>query len=69
MDFDVNNALGYTQQFQVHANTFGIGRNLATPLAPPFTGFGQDVRSLVPVAGGTVPTRLVLPASLRCLTA
>jgi hypothetical protein len=62
VDFDVNNALGYTQQFQVHANTFGIG-GTSHPLAPPFTGFGQDVRSLVPIAGGTVPTSLVLPAS------
>ena len=62
VDFDVNNALGYEQQFQVHANTFGIG-NTSHPLAPLFTNFGQDVRSLVPVAGGTVPTSLVLPAS------
>jgi len=60
VDFDVNNALGYTQQFQVHANTFDIS---GSPLAPLFTGFGQDVRSLVPVAGGTVPTSLVFPAS------
>jgi hypothetical protein len=59
VDFDVNNSLGYTQQFQVHANTFDI----AGGPAPLFTGFGQDVRSLVPVAGGTVPTSLVLPAS------
>lgn len=64
VDFDVNNSLGYTQQFQVHANTFGIGNaGSSKPLAPQFTAFGQDVRSLVPVAGGTVPTSLVLPAS------
>lgn len=62
VDFDVNNALGYEQQFQVHANTFGIG-GTSHPLGPLFTGFGQDVRSLVPVAGGTVPTSLVLPAT------
>ena len=62
VDFDVNNALGYEQQFQVHANTFGIG-NTSHPLAPLFTGFGQDVRALVPVANGTVPTSLVLPAT------
>lgn len=60
VDFDVNNALGYEQQFQVHANTFDIS---GSP-APLFTNFGQDVRSLVPVAGGTVPTSLVLPATL-----
>lgn len=59
VDFDVNNALGYEQQFQVHANTFNISSNPA----PPFTAFGQDVRSLVPIAGGTVPTSLVLPAT------
>jgi hypothetical protein len=65
VDFDVNNALGYEQQFQVHANTFGIGLGGSTkPLAPLFTGFGQDVRSLVPVVpGGTIPTSLVLPAT------
>ena len=65
VDFDVNNALGYEQQFQVHANTFGIGLGGSTkPLGPLFTGFGQDVRSLVPVVpGGTVPTSLVLPAT------
>lgn len=62
VDFDVNNALGYEQQFQVHANTFGIG-GTSHPLGPLFTGFGQDVRSLVPVAGGTIPTSLVLPAT------
>jgi len=62
VDFDVNNALGYEQQFQVHANTFGIG-NSSKPLAPLFTSFGQDVRSLVSVAGGTVPTSLALPAT------
>lgn len=60
VDFDVNNALGYEQQFQVHANTFGIGQS-SHPLAPQFTNFGQDVRSLVGVAGGTVPTSLALP--------
>src|SRR5579864_2192859 len=65
VDFDVNNSLGYTQQFQVHANTFGIGNSGSTkPLAPPFTAFGQDVRALVPVAGGTVPTSLTFPQSL-----
>jgi hypothetical protein len=64
LDFDRNNALGYEQQFQVHANTFGIGvANSNHALAPQFTAFGQDVRSLVAQAGGTVPTSLVLPAT------
>src|SRR5215469_4090526 len=62
LDFDQNNALGYEQQFQVHANTFGIG-GTSHPLAPQFTAFGQDVRSLVAQAGGTVPTSLGLPAT------
>ncbi|HZQ18201.1 MAG TPA: TonB-dependent receptor [Terriglobales bacterium] len=62
VDFDVNNALGYEQQFQDHANTFDIGAT-GKPLAPLFTGFGQDVRSLVQLAGGTVPSSLVLPAT------
>jgi hypothetical protein len=65
-DFDVNNALGYEQQFQVHANTFDIGGS-SKPLGPLFTGFGQDVRSLVPVAQGTVPTSLQLPATAPVL--
>lgn len=62
VDFDVNNALGYEQQFQVHANTFDIGAT-GKPLPPAFQAFGQDVRGLVPQAGGTVPTSLVLPAT------
>jgi hypothetical protein len=62
VDFDVNNALGYEQQFQVHANTFGIGTN-SKPLAPLFTDFTQDIRSLVPAANGTVPSSLVLPST------
>jgi len=59
VDFDVNNALGFTQVFNVHANTFDIS---SSP-GPLFTGFGQDVRALVPLAGGTIPTSLQLPAT------
>jgi hypothetical protein len=59
VDFDVNNALGYTQVFNVHANTFDID----TSPGPLFTGFGQDVRALVPAAGGTIPTSLQLPST------
>jgi hypothetical protein len=58
VDFDLNNSLGYTQFFTDHANTFDIS---GSP-GPLFTGFGQDVRSMVPQAGGTVPTSLQLPA-------
>jgi hypothetical protein len=62
VDFDVNNALGYTQVFNTHANTFDIGGS-SKPIGPLFTGFGQDVRSLVSVAAGTAPTSLQLPAT------
>ncbi|HEY7353720.1 MAG TPA: TonB-dependent receptor [Terriglobales bacterium] len=57
VDFDINNSLGYSQFFDTHANTFDIS---SSP-GPLFTNFGQDVRSLVPAAGGTVPTTLGLP--------
>lgn len=60
VDFDLNNAVGYSQFFENHANTFDIS---AGSLGAPFTNFGQDVRSLVPGAGGTVPTTLQLPAT------
>ena len=60
VDFDLNNAVGYSQFFENHANTFDI---TAGSLGPQFTNFGQDVRSLVPTAGGTVPASLQLPAT------
>lgn len=60
VDFDLNNAVGYSQFFENHANTFDI---VAGSLGPQFTNFGQDVRSLVMGAGGTVPTSLQLPAT------
>lgn len=40
--FDLGNTLGFSSSQDIAANTF----NLTTRLAPRFTGFGQDVRSL-----------------------
>ncbi len=40
--FDLGNTLGFSSSQDISANTF----NLTTRLAPRFTGFGQDVRSL-----------------------
>jgi Carboxypeptidase regulatory-like domain len=62
VDFDLGNTVGYTQRFENHANTFDIGGS-SKPLGPLFTGFGQDVRSMVPSGGGTVPTSLQLPVT------
>ena len=64
VDFDLGNSVGYTQFFTNHANTFDI---TAGSLGPLFAGYGQDVRSLVPLAGGTVPTGLQLPATVSVL--
>lgn len=40
--FDLGNTLGFSSSQDISANTF----NLTSRLAPEFTGFGQDVRSL-----------------------
>ncbi|HYL14047.1 MAG TPA: TonB-dependent receptor [Terriglobales bacterium] len=63
VDFDLANAVGYTQFFENHANTFDIGTGSSKPLGPLFTGFGQDVRSIIGTAGGSVPSTLQLPAT------
>jgi hypothetical protein len=57
VDWDLNNTLGFTSSANINANDFGIG---AGNLAPLFTGFGQDVRSLfdpseIPTAGIQFP--------------
>jgi len=62
VDFDLNNTLGFVSNFTNHANTFDIGTS-SKPLGPLFTGFGQDIRSLIGTAGGTVPSSLQFPAS------
>jgi Carboxypeptidase regulatory-like domain len=45
VDFDLNSTLGFSSNFTTPANTYSTdGANLA----PLFTGFGQDIRSLAP---------------------
>ena len=60
VDFDLNNTLGFTSNFTTPANTFDT---VAGSLGPQFTGFGQDVRQLLPTAGASVPPDLVFPIS------
>ncbi len=63
VDFDLNNTLGFVSNFTNHANSFDIGAPYSTkPVGPLFTGWGQDVRSLIGTAGGTVPGNLTFPA-------
>lgn len=57
VDFDLGNALGYTQRYDNHANNF----NNTTRLGPLFTGFGQSMRPFVPAAN-LPPNPLVFPA-------
>lgn len=66
VDFDLNSSIGYVENFLNHANTFDV-TNGSHPLGPLFTGFGQDVRSLIGTAGGVVPTSLQLPSALSPL--
>jgi hypothetical protein len=57
VDWDLNNTLGFTSNFTTPANTYDtVGSNLA----PLFTGFNQDVRSLPKVV---VPGSLKFPLS------
>ena len=57
VDWDLNNTLGFTSNYTTPANTYDTsGANLA----PLFTGFNQDIRSLPNVA---VPGSLVFPLS------
>lgn len=57
VSFDLNNALGFSSSRNINANTFSVtGSN--RPLAPLFTGYGQDVRSLPNI---TVPGNLTFP--------
>ena len=66
VDFDLNSSIGYVENFLNHANSFDVGGG-SKPEGPLFTGFGQDVRSLIGTAGGTVPTSLQLPSALTPL--
>ena len=47
--FDLNNTLGFSSSDQIPVNTY----NITTKVAPAFTGFGQDVRSLPNLSFGT----------------
>ena len=53
VDWDLNNTLGFTSNYTTPANTYDT---VASNLAPLFTGFNQDVRSL---------PKVVVPASLQ----
>ncbi|MGH9340359.1 MAG: carboxypeptidase regulatory-like domain-containing protein [Acidobacteriota bacterium] len=57
VSYDLNNALGFSSSETISANTF----NVTDRPAPPFTGFGQDVRSL---PGLNVPDSLVFPLTV-----
>jgi len=57
VDWDLNNTLGFTSNFTTPANTYDT---VAGNLAPLFTGFNQDVRSLPNVS---VPANLQFPLS------
>ncbi len=53
VDWDLNNTLGFTSNYTTPANTYDTA---ASNLAPVFTGFNQDIRSL---------PNVVVPASLK----
>jgi hypothetical protein len=60
VDWDLNNTLGFTSNYTTPANTFDTTTG---SLAPLFSGFGQDVRQLLPSVGQTVPGNLMFPLS------
>ena len=57
VSFDLNNTLGFASSNGVSANTF----NLTSRPAPQFTGFGQDIRPLLPLAGLSQPANITFP--------
>ena len=67
VDWDLNNSLGFTSNFTNHANSFDSSLANGKPLGPLFTGFGQDVRSLIGTAGGVVPGALQFPLEATSL--
>jgi hypothetical protein len=54
VQFDLNSTLGFSSSQTIAANTY----NVTNRLAPRFTGFGQDIRSL---PGIDVPSSLTFP--------
>jgi hypothetical protein len=60
VDWDLNNTLGFTSNYTTPANTYDTVAGGTKPLAPLFTGFNQDVRSLPKVE---VPGNLQFPQS------
>ncbi len=56
VDFDLNNTLGFTSNYTTPANTYDTNPAGANGLAPLFTAFGQNVRSL---------PNVVTPANLQ----
>ena len=56
VDWDLNNTLGFTSSFNINANTYDTTNT--ADLAPSFTSFDQDVRSLQNVV---VPSDLQFP--------
>ncbi len=54
VQFDLNSTLGFSSSQEIAANTF----NVTDRLAPQFTGFGQDIRSLPKIS---VPSSLSFP--------
>ena len=57
MDWDLNNTLGFSSSANINANTYDTN---GSNLAPLFTGFNQDIRTLPNI---TVPGSLVFPLS------
>jgi Carboxypeptidase regulatory-like domain len=57
VDWDLNNTLGFSSSANINANTYDTN---GSNLAPLFTGFNQDIRTLPNI---TVPGSLVFPLS------
>ncbi len=58
VDFDLNNTLGFTSNYTTPANTYDTQVSGQAGLAPLFTGFNQDIRTLPNVS---VPANLQFP--------
>ena len=58
VDFDLNNQLGFTSQSKINVNTYDV--TASSNLAPLFTDFNQDIRTLPNIV---TPKKLTFPAS------